>query len=71
MPGSFFEEEIDITSVWNETLDQMNDIHAIYQQLQTDHVLWETFAFYDLFFGEFGIFQRQAATQESQEASDS
>lgn len=59
-----FNTVIDLNSVWNSTYDNMS-IQDIYNNLQTNHVLWETFAFHDLFFGWNGIITRHPETQDA------
>jgi len=55
------DDRIDFDSIWNATFDAMTDVNQILASLQLNHVLYETYAFRDLFFGDDGIITRQGA----------
>lgn len=70
MNETAWNDTLDFNSTWSPMFDQMNDANSILKELQKSHILWETFAFFDLFFGENNIFKREQEL-EQQEGEDS
>jgi hypothetical protein len=62
-------EELDLSSFLNETNNATNDANALVQSLQTNHILYETYAYFDLFFGETGLLTRYDAQEASEGSS--
>lgn len=65
MPITAFEEMLDNATIWNSTFEGA-EITTVLNDLQTKHVLYETYAFFELFFGTDGLFTRQGETTPEQ-----
>ena len=61
-----FEEELDINMILNETLMQTSDKNELLKALEHNHILYETYAFFELFFGEKGFFMKEEGGEEAQ-----
>ena len=55
MNCTMFATQLNFTDLWNSTWDTTKDLNTILKTLQVKHVLWETYAFFEFFFGEYGI----------------
>jgi len=47
-----FNETLDFDAIWNSTFDNYTDVNQAIDALELNHVLWETYAFYELLFEE-------------------
>lgn len=56
-----FATPLDMSQIWNSTLNSTEDMTVILGSLQTQKVLWETYAFFDLFFGDTGLITRNSS----------
>jgi len=61
MNVTLFDTILDFNAISEKYAAEANatDVNGIIKALQGDHVLYETYSFFDLFFGANGIFSRQ------------
>jgi len=55
VPSTSFYQMLDFEQIWNSTFEAMDDVKDIFDALSTSHILWETYALYDLFFAPQGF----------------